>query len=808
LLASEARLASFVAIAQNKIPQEHWFHLGRRVTSQGGQPTLLSWSGSMFEYLMPLLVMPTYDDTLLDATYRAAVARQIEYGAERKVPWGISESGYNKTDAQLNYQYRAFGVPGLGFKRGLASDLVIAPYATAMALMVAPEPAARNLERLAAEHQLGPFGFYEAIDYTQARLPPGKTSATVKSYMAHHQGMVFLSLAYTLLDRPMQRRFLAHAAMRATDLVLHERVPRTPAVYPHPAEVSAVRTTTDVERDLRVFATPNTPAPEIQLLSNGNYHVVVTNSGGGYSRWRDYEVTRWREDATRDCWGQFCYIRDVASGTFWSAAYQPTLRAGTNYEAIYSAGRAEFRRRDDDLDTHVEISVSPEDDLELRRITITNRGTRSRTIELTTFAEVVLNTRGADAAHRAFSGLFVESEIIADQQAILCTRRPRAPGEKPPWLFHVVVVHAPTKGATTYETDRAEFIGRDGTPADPRALHRKALGNSQGSVLDPCVAIRNAIELAADQVVQLHIVTGVTETRDAALALVDKYRARHFADRVLELAWVQSQVIQRRLEANNAEIRVWEQLAGHVIYANPTLRAPKRVIAANRLGQAGLWPYSISGDLPIVIVRITATENLELVRQLVRAHMYWRLKGLAVDLVIWNEDPSGYRQNLHDQIMAAIAVIGDASLIDQKGGIYIRRSDQMTDADRGLFQTVARVILTDTVGTLAEQLDRRPRHEPVQPVKFETVRPRGGSVVTIPPMQRPDLVAFNGHGGFTKDGREYVITTTREARTPAPWANVLANSYFGTVVSETGAAYSWCENAQMYRLTPWSNDPV
>ncbi|HET9990299.1 MAG TPA: glucoamylase family protein, partial [Kofleriaceae bacterium] len=411
LLASEARLASFVAIAQNKIPQEHWFHLGRRVTSTGGKPTLLSWSGSMFEYLMPLLVMPTYEDTLLDATYRASVARQIEYGAERKVPWGMSESGYNKTDAQLNYQYRAFGVPGLGFKRGLASDLVIAPYATAMALMIAPEPAARNLERLASEHQLGTYGFYEAIDYTQSRLPPGKTSATVKSYMAHHQGMVFLSLAYSLLDRPMQRRFLANPAMKATDLVLHERVPRTPAVYPHPAEVSAVRTTTDVERDLRVFATPNTPAPEVQLLSNGNYHVVVSNGGGGYSRWRDYEVTRWQEDPTRDCWGQFCYIRDLASNTFWSTAYQPTLRAGNNYEAIYSAGRAEFRRRDDDLDTHVEISVSPEDDLELRRITITNRATRSRTIELTTFAEVVLNTRGADAAHRAFSGLFVESEI-------------------------------------------------------------------------------------------------------------------------------------------------------------------------------------------------------------------------------------------------------------------------------------------------------------------------------------------------------------------------------------------------------------
>ena len=806
LLASEARFASFVAIAQGKLPQEHWFYLGRRVTTQGGAPTLLSWSGSMFEYLMPLLVMPTYDGTLLDATYRAAVARQIEYGKQHDVPWGISESGYHKTDAQLNYQYRAFGVPGLGFKRGLASDLVIAPYASAMALMVTPLPATANLERLAAEHQLGPFGFYEAIDYTPSRLPPNRSSVTVKSYMAHHQGMVFLSLAYTLLDRPMQRRFLASPAVRATELVLHERVPRTPAVYPHPAEVSTARSTVGVERELRVFTTPNTPAPEVQLLSNGNYHVVVTNGGGGYSRWRDLEVTRWQEDATRDCWGQFCYIRDVASGSLWSATYQPTLRPATSFEAVFSAGRAEFRRHDDEIDTHVEIAVSPEDDLEVRRITISNHSARDRAIELTSFAEVVLAMKGADAAHRAFSGLFVKSELMDD--AILCTRRPRSPREQPPWLVHAMVVHGSTLRPPSFETDRSSFLGREGSTAGPAALRRKTLRNSHGFVLDPCVAIRNTVELAPDRSIQLHIITGVAETRDAALAMLDKYRARHLADRVFELAWTQSQVLERRLEARNAEIRSWEQLASHIVFTNPTLRASRQVIASNRLGQAGLWPYGISGDLPIVIVRISASENLELVRQAIRAHLYWRLKGLAVDLVIWNEDPSGYRANLHEQIVAALAVIGDASLIDQKGGVFLRRTDQMSEPDRILFQTVARVILSDAAGSLGDQIDRRPRSELVQPVRFERQRPGGATPLAIPPVERPDLTAFNGHGGFTKDGREYVITMTREARTPAPWVNVLANSYFGSIVSETGAAYTWCENAQLYRLTPWSNDPV
>ncbi len=810
LLASEARLTSYVAIAHGKLPQEHWFHLGRLLTTSGGAPALLSWSGSMFEYLMPLLVMPTYARTLLDSTYHVAVARQIEFGRERGVPWGVSESGYNKTDAHQNYQYRAFGVPGLGFKRGLADDLVIAPYASVMALMVEPEAACANLRVLAADDRLGGYGFYEAIDYTPTRLPPGKSSVTVCSYMAHHHGMSLLSLAYVLADRPMQRRFSADPALRATDLLLQERLPRTATVYPHPAEVSAVRTmSSESENDLRVFTTPSTTQPEVHLLSNGSYHVAITNAGGGYSRWRDLAVTRWREDPTRDCWGTFCYVRDVTTGAFWSVAHQPTLKAATSYEAIFSQGRAEFRRRDEDLDTHVEISVCPEDDIELRRITITNIG-RKRTLELTSFAEVVLTQPAADAAHRTFSNLFLQTEVIDADRAILCTRRPRSANEKPPWMLHLMTVHGASVRETSYETDRAAFVGRDRSPADPIAMHRPKLTNSSGSVLDPIVSIRNTVELAPEETVQLHIVTGVAETRDGALALIEKYRDRHLAERVLELSWTQSQVVQRRLEASNADTRLWERLAGHVIYLNPILRAPRTVIASNRLGQSGLWAYGISGDLPIVLLRISSAENIELVRQLVRAHTYWRLKGLVVDLVVWNEDPSGYRQNLQEQVTAVITALGDATLIDKPGGIFVRRSDQMSDADAVLIQTLARVIISDSAGTLAEQLDRRARAEAIVPPAWPPSRERKRSDSSVGPavIQRPDLTAFNGHGGFTPDGREYVIVTHREARTPAPWVNVLANPYFGSVVSESGSAYTWCENAHAYRLTPWANDPV
>jgi len=817
LLASEARLASYVAIAAGKLSQDHWFALGRMLTTSGGRPALLSWSGSMFEYLMPLLVMPTYDGTILDETYRAVIARQIEYGRELAIPWGVSESGYHKMDAQLDYQYQAFGVPGLGFKRGLGEELVIAPYATVMALMVAPRAACTNLQRLAHEGQLGRFGFFEAVDYTAARLAPRETKATVRSFMAHHQGMSLLSLDYLLCDRPMQRRFLGDPALRATELLLQERVPRAPAIFPHPAEAAAAREGAgDGGHELRFFTSPSTPAPEVQLLSNGRYHVAMTNAGGGYSRWGDIAVTRWREDSTRDVWGTFGYLRDLSNGEFWSFAHQPTLRRADRYEAIYSAGRAEFRRRDGDIETHTEISVSPEDDAELRRVTITNHGRTARTIELTSYAEVVLNAHAADVAHAAFSNLFVQTELVRSRQAILCTRRPRSAGEAPPWMVHMMTVSGTTGETTSYECSRAAFVGRNRTIADPLAMHSPRLGDSAGAVLDPIVAIRNTVVLEPLGTARLQMITGVAATRDGATAIIERYTDHHAADRLLELSFTHTQVEQRRLGVSAMESQLYERLASSLLYSNPLLRAPRGVIARNVKGQASLWGYGISGDLPIVLVRIGKLEHLELVRQVVKAHGYWRAKGLTVELVIWNEDPSGYRQELQEQIIAAVGPLGEGNLLDRPGGIFVRRSDQIAELDGVLIQTIARVVLRDEAGTLEEQLDRRvgrvdlpPQIVPGRDRRLPPPGSRPTSWPTKPPaFERPDLHAFNGTGGFTADGREYVITTQHGAPTPAPWSNVLANPWFGTVVSDSGGAYTWCENAHSYRLTPWNNDPV
>jgi cellobiose phosphorylase len=761
---------------------------------------------------MPLLVMPGYDNTLLDQTYQSVVKRQIEYGNQRNVPWGLSESAYYTFDASLNYQYRAFGVPGLGLKRGLGDDLVISPYASMLALLVAPEAACLNMQKMAASGFEGRFGFYEAIDYTPVRLPRGKPFAIVKSFMSHHQGMAFLSLSHVLLDRPMQKRFESDPLFQATILLLQERIPKATSSYFNTVDLADIRVVTNTQNmPMRVLNRADTRRPEAQLLSNGRYHVMVTNAGGSASRWKDLAVTRWREDPTRDRWGAFCYVRDLADGAFWSTTYQPTLKQPDRYEAIFSEDRAEFRRRDNDLDMHTEIVVSPEDDIELRRTRITNRSRNRRTIDVTSYAEVVLATAASDTSHPAFSNLFVQTEILPAQHAVICTRRPRSIDEKSPWMLNLMTAHGIEIGAISFETDRAKFIGRGRSTIAPLALTgTHELSGSQGSVLDPIVAIRYQITLEPEQYVTLDSVTGAVETRGEALRLIDKYQDRHLADRVFELAWTHNHVVLRQLNASDTDAQLYGYMANSIIYSNALLRADASVLIKNNRQQSGLWGYGISGDLPIVLLRIQSLENLDLVRQMVQAHAYWRLKGLAVDLVIWNEDHASYRQLLQDQIMGLIISGVEAHTIDRPGGIFVRMADQIPNEDRILLQSVARLILADNRGTLMEQMNRRSPPESRIAALVPVRKP--APVPLMMPLNREtqdnSLILFNGLGGFTADGREYIIRTDADNLTPAPWVNVLANPDFGSIISESGQAYTWNENAHEFRLTPWHNDAV
>jgi cyclic beta-1,2-glucan synthetase len=801
LLASEARLCTFIAISQGKLPEESWFALGRLLTNVDGDPILLSWSGSMFEYLMPLLIMPTYENTLLDQTCKAAVKWQIKYGKKAGVPWGISESGYNMVNANSNYQYRAFGAPGLGLKRDLGEDTVIAPYASALALMVAPEEACKNLEMMHSKGFSGKYGFYEAVDYTPFRLPPGQSHAVVCSFMAHHQGMSLLSLAYLLLDQPMQKLFEAEPQFKATLLLLQERIPKASAFLTHTTDIADINYASG-GTETRIIHTPRTAVPEVQLLSNGKYHVMITNTGGGYSRWKDLAVTRWREDGTRDHWGTFCYISDPENETWWSNTHQPMLKKADKYEVAFSQGRVDFRTANHEIETHTEIVVSPEDDIEMRRVHITNQSTTRRTIEITSYAEVVIAPYASDLMQPTFSNLFVETEIIPEQHAILCTRRPRSAEEQAPWFFHLMTMQGKQPEEISYETDRMAFIGRGNTTANPKAMHKPGpLSGSEGSVLDPVVSIRYKITLEAEETLTVDMIMGIAETRQVCKDQIGKYQDKHHKDRALELAWTHSQVILRQINASEADAQLYGSLAGSILYMNAALRADASVLINNQRGQSGLWGYSISGDLPIVLLKIEDQSNIQLVKELVQAHAYWRLKGLAVDLVIWNEEHSNYRQVFQNDILALIP----PELRDKPGGIFVRGSDQISNEDRVLFQTVARINISDHGGTLADHIKRKPLPKTTVPYIIPTQTYLPSSIQ----VRMPDnLLFFNGSGGFSADGKEYVISTKEDHKTPAPWVNVIANPNFGTVISESGSAYTWIENAHELRLTPWNNDPV
>ncbi|MHB1324292.1 MAG: glucoamylase family protein, partial [Coriobacteriia bacterium] len=808
MLASECRLASFLAVARGEVPQEHWFRLSRAIALTEGGAALISWSASMFEYLMPLLVMKSWPETLLGKTYRSVVRWQMRYAAQRGVPWGVSESAFNAKDVELTYQYQAFGVPGLGLKRGLSADVVIAPYATVLALMVAPRAALDNLQALAKQGAEGRYGFYEAIDYTPGRVPAGRERALVKAYMAHHQGMSLVALGNMLTGFRMQERFHADPLVTSAQLLLQERVPRRiQLAQPRVEEVEFVRSVRETPPPVaRAYPLADTPVPATHFLSNGTYSVMVTNSGGGYSRWRDRTVTRYREDVTRDCWGTFFYVRNAETGAVWSAALQPSLAQPDDYHVTFSADKADYRRLDGAVETHMEVIVSPEDDAEVRRLTITNHGREPIQLEVTSYLEVTLSPRGMDHAHKTFSSLFVETEAIEDLQSLLFTRRPRSSEEPRYWGFHLVACEQPEGCEWSYETSRAAFIGRLKTPQNAEAIWGSgALSGTTGAVLDPICAIRRPVVIDPGESARLAYVTGAADSRERAISLAGKYQDTATSQRAADLAWSTSQIELRDLGVTPEESVTFLRLASRMLLTDPYSRLKRHTAVENRLSMSGLWQIGLSGDDPILLVTIERLEEAPLARQALLAHQYWRSKGFISDLVILVTKPSAYASELTNRLRMLMRTGHALQLADRPGGVHLRQADQMHPEVRNLLESVARVVITGDSGPIALQLNQRARYpEPPDPfVVSREAEPR--APVTLP---RPELAFDHGRGGFDLGNDEYVIVLEDGETTPAPWANVIATPRFGTLVSEAGIACTWAENSHENRITTWNNDPV
>jgi cyclic beta-1,2-glucan synthetase len=811
MLASEARLASFFAIAKGDLRARHWFRLARSVTSLPGGAALLSWSGSMFEYLMPSLVMRAPTGGLLDQTTRLIVARQIAYARSRGVPWGISESAFNARDLEFTYQYSNFGVPGLGLKRGLADDLVIAPYATALAAMISPRAANENFAALREVGGRGAYGYYEALDYTPARLRPGEKVAVVKAYFAHHQGMAIVAIFNAVAGGAMREHFHNEPTIRGAELLLQERAPRD-VPFTAPTDAPIIPSVSEISPPMpRLFDAFDGMSPATHLLSNGRYSVMLTAAGSGYSMWNGIAVTRWREDPTRDDWGQFFYIREAKAAQWWSAGHMPSRVKAQSYRAAFSEHKAEFTRVDPGWQTTLECLVSSESDVEARRLTLVNAGLTAREIEVTSFTELALHHPAADLAHPAFSKMFVETDYLENDEALIATRRRRSSGDPEIWVGQLMLAEG--QGITEleeYETDRGRFIGRCndvGAPAALTGTHR--LSNTVGTVLDPVFALRRRIKVPRGRQARFTLWTLAAASREALLDLIDQHRHTAAFDRVLTLAWTQAQIQFRHLSIDTEEAHLFQELASHVVYASPALRAPAKMLFNDLGAQSLLWPQGISGDRPIVLLRIDAVEDLDVARQLLRAFEYWKYKRLPVDLVILNDRMSSYVQDLQVALEALVRKINmpvAMQVVGQVGEVRVLRADLMSHQGVRALAAAARVVLYARRGRLSTQLARlKSASTPREDVELPAASPQAAAV---PAPTQSDLVFYNGLGGFSADGREYVIHPNPKTPTPAPWLNVVANPQLGFQATAEGAGYTWFGNSRDFQITAWSNDAV
>ncbi len=794
---------------------KHWFRLGRPATPVGTGSALISWSGSMFEYLMPSLVMRAPAGSVLEQTNRLIVERQIANGAAHGMPWGVSESSYNARDLEMTYQYSNFGVPGLGLKRGLNENRVIAPYATGLATMVAPHAALRNFERLAALGAEGRFGFYEAVDFTAQRLPAGADHALVQSFMAHHQGMTITAIANTLQDGVLRTRFHAEPMIRAVDLLLQERVPRDATVTPPRAEDVPVTT---VEFDdapvVRRFDVPGETSPTGHMLSNGRYAVMLTPTGGGFSRWRDLAITRWRADPSQATLGSFIFARDVKSGARWSAAVQPTGIGDDKHQAVFCEHHASFTHHDKKLSMTTEVVVSAEDDAEARRVTLINTSAHEREIDLTSYAELVLAPQASDLAHPAFSKLFVVTDYMPELGAIIATRRRRSATDPEVWAAHIGVVEGIESAPVQYETARARFIGR-GRDIGDAAMAESPLSGTTGTVLDPIFALRRRVVVPPGGMARVTFWTMVADTPAALLDQVDRHRGPTAFERAETLSWTQGQVQLRHLGITPATAADFQRLGGMILRDDTRLRAPVHHVSAGP--QSALWAMGISGDLPIILFRIGHTEDSSALHEVLAAHEYLRKRQLDVDLVVLNEHASSYMQDMQTIIEAAVRSArsrprSDMHRSGMQGAIHTLRADLVSLVQRETLLAVARVALVAGRGSIGDQIEALWPVSPggvvhhLLPTHHAALRPTSTDVDAA--ALASELEFFNGIGGFSDAGREYVTILRDGQTTPAPWINVIANPGFGFQVSAEGSGHVWAENSRENQLTPWSNDPV
>jgi cyclic beta-1,2-glucan synthetase len=817
LLASECRLTSLFAIAKGDLPTEHWYRLGRQVVPIGARGALVSWSGSMFEYLMPPLVMQERQGGILNQTNNLVVKEQMNHGRRLGTPWGISEAAFNARDHLFNYQYTNFGVPTLGLKRGLGQNAVIAPYASILASQYDPVAAAENLTKLRELGALGMYGFHDAVDFTPTRVPEGKRCMVVYNYYAHHHGMSIAAIANVVMNGLLRGLFHADPVIEAAELLLQEKAPRDiPVMSAKHEETPGKGQGELLHSEVRTISNPASKDRELVLLANGHYSLMLTATGSGYSRWNGLSVSRWKPDPTEDRWGQFIFLRDTASGDWWSATTEPRRADGEISKAVFSDEKAEFHKTVGDLTSTVEVIVATEHDAEGRRVTLLNMGSEDRFIELTSYLEPVLAPEDDDNAHPVFSRMFIQTEIGKRGDVIRAWRNKRSPNDPDMVMAHLAADNAGSGRPTEYETDRRKFIGRGRSLSEAAAFDPGAtLSNTDGFTLDPILSLRRTVRVPAGKKVSVVFWTIAAPQREELDRAIERYRHPEAFQSELTQAWTRTQVQMRHLGVTSKDAAAFQSLARYLIYPDMQLRADQATIEAGMQPQSALWPSAVSGDFPIFTLRINDDNDMAVAKEAIAAQEYLYSRGVVSDLVVFNERAASYAQEMQHGIEY---LTENARRTGQQEGqrqhvFSLRRDIQDEAASEGLI-AASRVVLHARNGKMIDQLnrttsifapptdkdvdvDRRPllKGEIFAPVPDETAAPT-------------DLDFWNGYGGFASDGSEYVVRLRGGQSTPSPWINVISNENFGFHVSAEGAGFTWAKNSRDYQLTPWSNDPV
>lgn len=807
LLASEARQTSLVAIAKKDIEQKHWYNLSRTLTVLNKYKGLISWSGTAFEYLMPNINIPKYPGSLLDESCKFLIMSQKEYNKKLKIPWGISESAFNLKDLNNNYQYKAFGIPWLGLKRGLADEIVVAPYASMMAIIDEPIEVLKNLKQLEKLGMYNKYGFYESIDYTPTRLRKNETKAIVKTYMAHHQGLILLSINNLMNNNIVQKRFVQNPEIEAVNILLQERMPENIIITKEEKEkVEKIKYIDYENATQREITKINTKLNNVNVIGNDKYTIIMDQKGNGYSKYNNILINRYKYTDDEEQ-GIFFFFKNIKTKRIWTSNYMNYLSKADKYVMCFTPDMNKITRQDGNIETITKISVAPTEPVEIRRIELVNHGIEDETIEITSFLEPLISEKEQDYAHRAFNKLFLEYEIIED--TILIRRKSRDKSKSD--MFLAVNLYAENEiiGETEFEVDKEKFYGREAIGLPKTVESSIPLGRNIGLTTEPIVAIKNTVKIKANEKVAFNLIMCVSESKEKVIELINKFTNSETIKRNIELAKVKVEAESRYLNIKGKEIDLCQKILGYLIFPNPLKRIinkNKKVISAY---VSELWKYGISGDLPILLVKVKDISDIEILKQVINVYEYLRVKNINIDLVIVDEEQHSYENYTREGIINIILNKNMGYLQNIRSGIFVLNN--LSKEEIQVLEFRANLVLDVSLGKIERQLTD------LEEEYIETIKQIGDEKIPQiaeepeqirKKLEDEQLKYCNEYGGFSLDGKEYNIRINKDNKLPTVWSHVLANEKFGTVVTENMGGYTWYKNSRLNRLTAWANNPT